>query len=48
MAAWADRDYKPKKSDVNFADDVKNGTCWRCSFVKTKNGSTTWATAEPI
>lgn len=46
MTAWADWNYRPKKSDTSFADDVRNGTRRRCAFVKTKNGSTTWLSAE--
>lgn len=48
MAAWANINYMPKKSSVSFADDVQNNTRWHCTFTKTKNGSTTWLTANLI
>ena len=48
LAVWWDKEYKPKKSDVCFADDVTNGNRWKCGFVKAQKGSTTWMTAEQI
>ena len=48
LMAWNNHEYKPKKCDVNFADDVINSSRWKCGFVKAKGGSITWLTAEQL
>ena len=52
LMAWWNRDnaksYTPKKCDVNFTDDVINGSRWKCGFVKAKGGSITWMAAVKI
>ena len=46
LSAWWDKNYRPSKSGISFADDVRNGTKWRCTFTKTKRGYASWVTAE--
>ena len=48
LSAWWDKNYCPVKSNISFADDVQNGTKWRCTSTKTKKGYATWITAEAI
>ena len=51
MAWWKpdnEKSYRPRKSDVSFADAVVNGSRWRCEFVRAKGGSITWLTAKEV
>ena len=49
LSAWWNREYMPRQTQISFADDVVNGTRWRCTFEISKGGSTTtWLTAEML
>ena len=50
MAWWQRKNglYTPKQSGICFANDVANGSRWRCTFDRAKGGtgSSSWLTAE--
>jgi len=48
LMAWWDKSYCPKKSEISFADNVTNGSRWKCEFERTKKGYMLWLTAEKI
>ena len=50
LMAWHNYGYQPKKSGVNFADDVMNGTRWKCVYDRAKGGtgSVSWQTVEQV
>lgn len=48
LMSWWDRNYSPKQSCISFADDVANGSRWRCAYDKGRNGAINWQTAEKI
>ena len=51
MAWWKSdnaKPYRPKNGVVSFADDVVNGSRWKCVFGRAKGGSITWLTAEEL
>ena len=48
LFAWFNNDYSPRKSGISFADDVVNGSRWKCEFEISPNGSATWLTAEEV
>ena len=48
LYAWWDKDYAPKDRVVSFADDVVNGSRWKCEYKRAPKGSMTWLSAEPL
>ena len=48
LMAWNNDNYRPRKSDMSFADDVENGSRWKCEFTTAKGGSINWLTAEEM
>jgi hypothetical protein len=48
LMAWNNDDYRPRKSDMSFADNVENGSRWKCNFTTAKGGSINWLTAEEV
>ena len=48
LTAWWDKSYKPKNSDTSFADNVINGSRWKCEYRRTKKGYMSWLTAEQM
>ena len=40
--------YAPAETHINFADEVEDGTRWRCVYQKKANGYIRWRRAEPI
>ena len=48
LMAWFNYEYSPRKSGISFADEVVNGTRWKCEVERSKNGSMTWLAAEKI
>jgi len=48
LMAWWDNNYAPRDREVSFADDVSNGSRWKCEYKRAPKGSMTWLTAEPI
>lgn len=48
LLVWNNNDYMPKKSQINFSTDVINGSHWKCTFNKTKNGSINWLISEEV
>ena len=48
LLAWWNHNYQPRKSKIGFADDVANGSRWKCGFDRAKGGSITWQTAEEV
>lgn len=38
--------YSPKETLINFADEVLNGSRWRCTYRRKANGYLSWRTAE--
>jgi len=48
LLAWNNHNYSPRKSDISFADDVTNGSRWKCEFSVAKGGSISWLTADEM
>lgn len=48
LYAWWNNNYAPKDRTVSFADDVMNGSRWKCEYKRAPKGSITWLTAEPV
>jgi len=48
LYSWWDKDYKPKNSPTSFADDVTNGSRWKCEYKFAPKGSMTWLVAEKM
>jgi hypothetical protein len=46
LYGWWNNLYGAKKSRISFADDVYNGSRWKCEYDRAKGGSITWQTSE--
>lgn len=40
--------YSPAETHINFADEVSDGSRWRCAFKKKPNGYIRWMRAEVL
>ncbi len=40
--------YSPSETHINFADEVFDGSRWRCTYRKKGNGYIRWLRAEPL
>lgn len=40
--------YSPSETHINFADEVFDGSRWRCTYHKKENGYIRWQRAEPL
>ena len=40
--------YSPAQTHINFADEVFDGSRWRCTYRKKENGYIRWLSAGPI
>ena len=51
LQAWHQNwgvNYSPKETLINFADEVFDGSRWRCVYRKKENGYISWRRAEPV
>ena len=48
LMAWWNNGYATKDRAVSFADDVVNGSRWKCEYKRAPKGSMTWLKAEQL